>query len=202
MDFRFKRITSATALLLALAIVQLYLPVSLAGANPNANVSASVPQQASAILTTAGNKPISVNGANAISGATILTGAAVETPDQIGATINLPAHYSLEIFPKAKLTMEFDAKGIKVNLIQGCVVLHTKKGTTGEIDTARGVAATADGSRDARLDVCDPSIATAPAAAAGGHTTRNIAIVAGAAALLLIPIVPRGSDPSPPVPTP
>lgn len=197
MDSRFKRVTSATALLLALAVGQMYLPVSLAGSAGNASAPAP---QASAILTTAGNKPISINGANAISGATVLTGAAVDTPAEVGATVNLPGHFSLEISANAKLTMEFDLKGIKVNLIRGCVVLHTKKGNTGEIDTAKGVIGTADGSKDARLDVCDPSIATAPAAAAGGHTLRNIAIIG--AALLLIPIIPRGNDPSPPTPRP
>jgi hypothetical protein len=198
MDSRFKRTTSVTALLLALAIGQTYLPASLAGPGGNASAAA---QQLSAVLTTAGNKPITVNGGNAISGATILTGAAVETPDQVEAAINIPGQFTLDIPPKAKLSIEFVRNSVKVNLIQGCVVLHTYKGTTGEIVTSKGVVAKSDGSKDARLDVCDPSIATAAAAAAGGgNAVRNIAIIAGAGALLLIPLAGRGGNPSPGAP--
>lgn len=200
MNSKFKRLSSATALFLALATSQIYLTVSLAGPGGNASASA---QQSTAILTTGGNRPVTVNGANAISGATIMTGAAVETPDQVGATINLPDHFSLEIAPKAKLTVDFDGSGIKVNLIQGCVVLHTKKGTTGEIDTSKGVAGRADGSKDARLDVCDPSIAAAPAVAASGGLSQAGGVAIGAVAMgaaVVIPILTGGRNPSPGAP--
>jgi hypothetical protein len=80
-------------------------------------------------------------------------------------------------------------------------VLHTKKGTTGEIDTSNGVAGTADGTKDARLDVCDPSIATAPAAAAApGGLSQTGGVLIGAAAMgaaVLIPIFGGGGNPSP-----
>lgn len=204
MNFRFKRITSAAALFLALAVAHTYLPASFADSraesNANANpVSLAAPQQAAAMLTTVGNKPITVNGANAISGATVMSGAMIETPDQVGATVNLPGHFSLEISPNAKLTADFSLAGIKVNLIQGCVVLNTKKGTTGEIDNSRGVVARADGSKDARLEVCDPSIATAPAAASAGlGAGGKIAIVAAIIGVVaLIPILTGGGNPSP-----
>ena len=204
MNFRFKRMTSAAALFLALAVAHAYLPASFADSraesNANANpVSLAAPQQAAAMLTTVGNKPITVNGANAISGATIMTGAMIETPDQVGATVNLPGHFSLEISPNAKLTADFSLGGIKVNLIQGCVVLNTKKGTTGEIDNSRGVVGKSDGSKDARLEVCDPSIATAPAAASAGlGAGGKIAIVAAIVGVVaLIPILKGGGNPSP-----
>jgi hypothetical protein len=158
-------------------------------------VTTSFPQQATALLTTAGNRPILVNGANVISGATVVSGAAIETPDQTGATLNLPGHFSLEISAKAKLTTDFSASGIKVNLIQGCVVLHVKKGTTGEIDTSRGVAARADGSRDEKLEVCDK---VAPAGLTPGAKIGIVAAVIGVVAL--IPIISGGSNPSPGAP--
>jgi hypothetical protein len=201
MDSRFKRITSGTAILLALAIGQMYLPVSLAESAGDALAKSS--QQATAILTTAGNKPITVNGASAMTGATITPGAMIETPDQVAAAMIMPGHFTLDIAPKAKLSVEFDGNSIKVNLIQGCVVLHTIKGTTGEIDTSRGVAGKTDGSKDDRIDVCDPSIATAPAAAAAGglSTGGKIAIVAAVVgALALIPILSGGDNPSPGAP--
>lgn len=204
MDFRFKRVTPAAALFLALAVAHTSLPVTQAESNETANpVSLAVPQQATAMLTTGGNLPITLNGARATSGATVLTGAMIETPDQVVATVNLPGHFSLEISPNAKLSTDFSLSGIKVNLIQGCVVLNTKKGTTGEIATSRGVVAKADGSKDERLEVCDPSIATAPAAASAGLGPGGKIAIAAAVigAIALIPIINGGENPSPGSPT-
>lgn len=201
MNSSHKRLTPMTALILALALMT--LPVGFTAAAGNTSVPSLLPQQTTAILTTAGNQPVTVNGTSATGGTTILTGATIETPDQVGAAMSLPGHFSLDIAPRAKVSVEFDRNGIKVNLIQGCVVLHTTKGTTGEIHTSRGVAGKTDGSKDDRLDVCDPSIATAPAAAAGGGlgTGGKVAIVAAiAGAAALIPILTGGSDPSPSAP--
>jgi hypothetical protein len=133
-----------------------------------------------------------------------MSGAMIETPDQVGATVNLPGHFSLEISPNAKLSTDFGLSGIKVNLIQGCVVLNTKKGTTGEIATSRGVVAKADGSKDARLEVCDPSIATAPAAASAGLSPGGKIAIAAAiiGAIVVIPIITGGGNPSPGSPRP
>ena len=200
---KFKRISSGTALVLALAIGLMYLPISLA-ATAKSGAPPIVPQQATAVLTTGNNQPIIVNGANSISGATIMTGAMLETPDRVGASMSIPGHFTLDIAPNAKLSVEFTTNGIKVNLIKGCIVLHTKKGTTGEIETSRGVVGTADGSKDARLDVCDPSIATAPAAAAEtGGLSQTGGVLIGAAAMgaaLLVPVFTGGDNPSPDTP--
>jgi hypothetical protein len=197
---KFKRICSATALILALGIGLLGLPTSLA-ASANSAAPSLFPQQATAVLTTGNNQTIMVNGTSSSSGATIMSGATLETPDQIGASMSIPGHFTLDIAPNAKLSVEFTANGIKVNLIKGCIVLHTKKGTTGEIDTSRGVIGTADGSKDARLDVCDPSIATAPAAAAeAGGLSQTGGVLIGAAAMgaaVLVPILTGGNNPSP-----
>src|SRR5882762_7975536 len=128
MNFRRKRITTATALLIIFAVTQVYLGISFAAAKSPANFRAAGTPQATAILTTQGNKPITVNGASAISGATILTGATIETPDGVSATINIPGHGVLEIAANTQLTLQFDQNGnIKVMINQGCAVLHTKK---------------------------------------------------------------------------
>jgi hypothetical protein len=182
------------ALLLALVIGLTYAPLSLAQSS-----SPSALQQASAILTTANNQPVTVNGADAITGATIKSGASIQTPNQIGASLILPGHFSLDIAANANVTIDFDVKGIKVNLIKGCVVLHLIKGTSAEISTSKGVVARADGSKDERLDVCDPSVATAPAAAAegglgAGGVIAIIAAIGGVAAI--IPILTGGDNPS------
>src|SRR5437879_3467468 len=89
MNSRRKRIATATALLLVFAVTQVYLGIiSAATKGPSVRTAAGTPQ-ATAILTTLGNKPITVNGASAVSGATILSGATIETPDGVSATINI-----------------------------------------------------------------------------------------------------------------
>jgi hypothetical protein len=208
MNLRQKRITSAIALLLVFSTTQVYVSVSFAGPQPlpALNVTApTVPQQpATGVLTTQGNKPITLNGASAISGATVVSGASIETPIEVGGTVNLGNLGSLQIDPNTKLTLEFQNGSVKVMVLQGCVHLRTRKGTTGEIDTSKGVSGTADGSRDAQLDVCDPSIATAPAAAAGpGGLSPTAGVLIGAAGMgagVLIPLLTGGTNPSPGAP--
>src|SRR6266513_3433430 len=98
MNSRCKRITTATALLLIFSVAQVYVQVSFAGPNSK-SVSTPGPQQFTAILTTRGNRPITINGVSAIGGATILTGAVIETPDQVGATINLGSLGGVDLAP-------------------------------------------------------------------------------------------------------
>jgi hypothetical protein len=193
---KFKRWTTATALFLALVMGQWYLPVGFA---ESAASLGATPQQATAILTTGSNGPVTVNGANAVSGATVMSGAAIETTDQTGASLTIPGHFTLDIAPKASLSVQFERNSIKVNLIKGCVMLHTTKDTTGEIDTAHGVAKS-DVSKNDRLDVCDPPLVGAPATAAAGGLSAGgkIAIVGGVVgALALIPVLTGGNNPSP-----
>lgn len=186
MKSRYQVVASVTLLFLTLAMGQLYVPASFAQTN-----------QVTAILTTGNNQPVNVNGASTISGATIVSGAAIETPDQVGASLSLPNHFTLDIAPRANVSVTFAQNSISVNVIKGCVVLHTKQGTTGEIVTSQK-SEKADGSKDARLDLCDPSIATAPAAAAGGLSAGEKIAIIGAlvGALALIPILKGGSNPS------
>src|SRR6187431_1621030 len=103
-----KKCAVLTAVLVLMAITQTYVSVSFAARMSNADESSSATQGVSAILTTAGNKPITVNGTSAVSGATILSGATIETPAGVSATINIPGHGSLEIAANSKVMLEFD----------------------------------------------------------------------------------------------
>lgn len=182
---RFKRYIAAAVLLLAVVTSQVVLSETLAGPAENANTTS---QLSTAILITRGNKPILVNGANAVSAATILTGAAIETPDKVGAVINLPGHFSLEIDPNAKLTMEFDPNGITVTLIHGCIELHTKKGTRGEIVNENGKSlGKTDPAKDGEIDTCDHGGAVFPIVGAAAVDTG----------LAIGILVNRGRNPSP-----
>jgi hypothetical protein len=205
MSSRQKRITSAIALFLVFSITQVYVGVSFAGPQPTAAAnenSLPAPQQTTGILSTQGNKPITVNGATAASGATLVSGASIETPVAVGATANLRNLGSLQIDPNAKLTLEFQNGSVKVMLLQGCVTLHTRKGVSGEIDTSQGVAGKTDPAKDGLLKVCTPGSDRAPAVRTTGGlfglgTAATIAIIGGGATAVILPIIIGGGNSSP-----
>lgn len=213
MSFKSKRITTVIALLLVFATTQVYVGVSFAG--PGAVVpgesAAITPQQTTGILTTQGNRKITVNGANAISGATIVSGARIETPAGVGATVRLGTLGWLDIAPQASLSLTFDGSGnVNIFLSQGCVVLYTKKNTTGQIDTAEGVRGKSDPTKDDVLSVCSDrgavpppgigaigEVAAGTAGAATASTTAAVLVGAAAMATVVTIAIVRGRNPSP-----
>jgi len=204
MKFSGKRIMSVTALFVAFAVTQVYLGIAFAATNPNPPSVAipAGPPQATAILTTQGNKPILINGASASTGATILSGATIETPDGVSATVNIPGHGSVEIAANSKVILEFDPTGnLKVTHIQGCLTLHTNSGTGGEVDNAQGIMGKTDRTKNDVLNIC-PGVKVAGAAAQAGLSTgAKVAIAAaigGGVTALAFGL--RGSNPSPSTP--
>ena len=222
MNLKQQKAFKALAVFLAFSFAQVYVQTSFADPSGTGTL-VPLPQQFVARLATRGNQPITVNGASASGGATILTGAVIETPDQVGATINLGSLGTLDIAPNTKLTLEFDQNGnVKVKLISGCVILKTKKNTNGEVEVPTGSAGKTDKKKGGVLDVCFPAGASAPtvgagaaaaagagagaavaaAAATGGilglGVPATIAILGGAGAITTIAIVAtHGSNPSP-----
>ena len=202
MSSRQRRVSSAIALLLIFSTAQVYVGVSLAASwhvsVPAAN-SAPVPQEPAGILQIPGGKAIMVNGASAITGATIVNGAIIETPDGVGATVAFGSPGSLQIDPNAKLTLEVHNGSIKVMLLKGCVILRTKKGTAGEIDTPEGVAGKTDPAKDGELKVCTKgAVLIAPGTAGGGGLSGAAiaGIVVGGGAAVAVGLALRGNNPS------
>ena len=142
---RLKQLTAsrAIAILLMFAVAQISLQIGLA-------------QQFIARLTsTRGNQPILVNGLSAAPGASIVTGATIETLSDQTAEINLGSFGTLELAPNTQLRIDYDQNGnTKVTLIRGCVVLRSKKNAEGEIVTEQGPAAKNDKKKNSVLDVC------------------------------------------------
>src|SRR5260370_33097003 len=136
MNLRYQNLTTATALLVTLAVGQLYVGITFAEANSGLSVSGAVPVALMGVLTTTNNKPILVNGANAISGATIPSGATIETPDGVGATIRLGPLGSLCIAPNTKLSLQFDqqCKLGKITVTDGSLILLASKNVNGAIN--------------------------------------------------------------------
>ena len=209
MNPRHQRTTVAFALLLAFAVSQITLAIGFAKSEFFPEAPAPVPPPIKAVLTTKGNRPITVNGAEVASGATIVAGAVIETPDLVGGTINLGGLSNLEIAPNTKLTIDFDENGnVRVNLVRGCATVRTKQNVLGEVDTVQGVAGKTDPKRKGFLGVCFPLGASAPivtvaeAAGAGAAAGGSVAgiVVGGVAAGAILPLVVRGSNPSPSAP--
>lgn len=157
MNFATKRIF-AISLLLFFASGHVHLNSSFAEAgfsDPGESL-VGVPRQLTGTLSTRGNNEIKVNGANSSVGATILSGASIETGPGVSATVHLVNRAVLEIEPNTKLTVDFAQDHIKVKLAEGCLHLRTRSGTTGEVSTASGTLEKTDPAPEGKLETCPP----------------------------------------------
>lgn len=194
-----KFISRTVAMFLALLLMQAYVGLGFA-APPTVNAVIVSPQQMSGILSTELNRPIIVNGASVTSGATILTGAMIEVPGGMSATVNFPGHGTLIINENTKLSVEFSNAKIRVNLIQGCIVLQTKTGTAGEVLRGADVIGTTDGSKDDSITTCpDRGAIPTGGLSTGAKVGITLAAIGGTATILAFAL--RGDDPSPSSPS-
>jgi hypothetical protein len=122
MNLQRRKAIKAIAIFFAFCLTQVY------AALPEPAAGASVPpQQIVARLTTRNNQPITVNGNQAGTGATILTGATIETPDQVSGVIDLGNAGVVEIQPNSTIKIDFDENGnVRVKVIRGCAVTRKK----------------------------------------------------------------------------
>lgn len=189
MRLKNQKAVQALALLLVFSLTQVYVHATLAGpalAKTFASTT-TLPPQATGKLVTRGNQSILVNGTNASTGASILTGATIETGDGVGATINLGPLGSVDLAPNTKLVLQYDNGGIKLRLLVGCTVLRNKKGKKAEIATEQGVAIQDEGSTSSAqggvpIDVCYPAGAPNPIVNQGAAANAGAGAGGGAAA--------------------
>ena len=122
MTSRHKKALKAVVVFFAFAFSQVYVLAGLPAPEPGA------PQRAiTAKLATKNNAPITVNGNSAGTGTTILTGATIETPDQVSAVIDLGDAGVIELRPGSKIQLDYDANGnVRVKTLKGCVVVRRK----------------------------------------------------------------------------
>lgn len=120
----------ALAVILAFTFAQVYVNAAL----PESTPAGGAPQQLVAVLTTRNNQPITVNGISASTGASILTGATIETPDQVGATIDLGDAGIVELEPNSKIQIDFDENGnVRVKVLRGCAATRKKDNVIKEL---------------------------------------------------------------------
>jgi hypothetical protein len=197
MDTRKKKALKALAVFLAFSFAQVYVQAALpkAGAPP--------PQQAiTAKLVTTNNQPITVNGISVGTGGTILTGATIETPDQVGATIDLGDAGVIELQPGSKIQLDFDEKGnVRVKVIKGCTVVKKKTNALpGEIEMYTDTASEKTDDNKHNMGFClTPNGGLSPVSAAGLSGVELGAIAAGAigGGVALGYGLTRGGNPSP-----
>jgi hypothetical protein len=166
-----------------------------------------IPQQLAGRLKTSNNQPVTVNGLSANTGASILSGATIETGADQSATVDLGPLGSLDIMPNTKVVVTFEQGNAKATVITGCVTLKARKGTTGEVANEQGSLSKTDPAVGGMLNNCAPQGPTGPqnpgTSGQGGlfglgkAATIAILIAAGAAAStpLFFQSNPSGSNP-------
>lgn len=130
-------------------------------------------------LKTRDNKPVTVNGHKATSGTTVLSGAEIECPDKVGATVDLGALGRVDMAPNSSMTLNFTATDVTVQLKSGYIVLTTNKGIPGVVNTTDGQVFQANGaSVVAKMaGITGPEAA---AAAAGASVGTGVGLGTGA----------------------
>jgi hypothetical protein len=206
---RYGKIGKWVALLTALCVLQIYVFAGSTDSPALTESSAAPSQQTGATLKTTNNQPVSVNGNSVKPGTTVLSGASIETPAGVGATLQMGSFAVLDISPDTELTVEFTPGGpVTVTLKRGCVVLRTTGDAEGTIITPDG--GTVKTGDNKRAEVCHPRRDGLPgaipgaggSAGAGSHTGLILAVLLGATggtvAGLVLP--GRGENPSPSAP--
>lgn len=223
---RFKQSKGAKSLAVFLIFAFAQISVQIGFAEPSPSTSLPVPQQFIARLTTTGNQPITVNGNAASTGASLVTGAMIETGADQSATIDI-ADFTLDIAPNTRLRLDYDDQGrVKVFLISGCAIIRSRGRTQAEVQTADNVTqGQTERRRRGAIDICfingqatvnqnaaanagAGAKATAAASTGGGGlgTAAIAAIALGAAAAAIVTVVAvtgddEDSNPSPSSPT-
>ncbi|HMH44923.1 MAG TPA: hypothetical protein VK557_15645 [Pyrinomonadaceae bacterium] len=84
-------------------------------------------------LITNNNRPIIVNGGEAITGAIILSGTQLVTPAAAGANVQLENLGTVSIAPGSTVTLSFDQKNVTVNVATGYASVATVEGVKGTV---------------------------------------------------------------------
>ena len=199
MKTRRRKALKALAMFLAFSFAQLYVQAG----SPNPAPPPGPPQRpVTARLITKNNQPITVNGNSMGTGGTLLTGATIETPDQVGATIDLGDAGVIELQPGSKIQLDFDENGnVRVKVIRGCAVARKETNVLpGEIEMYTDTASEKTDKNRRHMGFCIlPNGGLTPFSApglAGGEITAITGAIVGGGTLLGF-LLGRGSNPSP-----
>jgi len=185
MNLRQRKVLNTIAILSAFCLAQ----ICVHGALPATAAGGGVPQrQITARLSTKNNQSITVNGNQVGTGATLLTGATIETPDQVSGVIDLGDAGVVEIQPNSKIQLDFDENGnVRVKVIRGCAA--TKKKTNvlpGEMELYTDVASEKTDKKRDHVGGCILPTGQLGSLGGGpsGATLAEIGIIGGGAAIV------------------
>jgi len=170
---RQKSVRAATSLLIALCITPGYALGALTGGDSDANpktVTLSPKRQIAARLTVRGNLPALVNGNGSYTGATVLTGATIQTPGGVRATIQLGGLGSLDLSPNTIAVVDFSSNAVTGTLRKGCATLTANKNVNGLLVTPEGASLSTEKMALPSVNACSAD-ATTPAGSSGANTT-------------------------------
>lgn len=202
----------ASALFVALCVMQVYVPATPTDALPPVGTTVAGALQTATFKTT-NNQPIIVNGNRVNPGTTILPGSVIETPQGVRAILRF-GEVELEIAPGSELTANFNAEGnVNISLRRGCALLRGNSNSTGAIHTPDGTSRTLGDA--GQIEACyaeadaSPTVNQGTGGIGGGQGSTGglskaliaVLIAGGAgAAIIAIILANRGNDPSPSVP--
>jgi hypothetical protein len=163
-----RKVKATIVVLLVYSILQ--IGAQLAFAQPASSITkVAIQQQLVGRLTTANNKPVTVNGVSASTGAAIASGATIETRADESATVELGPLGRLTIAPNTKVVLTFDETGaVKALVMAGCVTLIANKGTKGEVATESATIGTTDPAVGGTIANCPGAPAPPPPSGEGG----------------------------------
>jgi hypothetical protein len=188
MTLKRRKASIAVAALLTFSTLQIGLQVGFAEPR-NTQILPLIVQQIVARLVTRNNQAITINGQSANTGASILSGATIETGADQSATVNIGPLGSVDISPNTKVILTFEQGNIKAVVVYGCVIVTARKNTTGEIATEQSSLGKTDPAAGGVLEMCFPQGAAAPvvgpgvAVGAGAGAPAGAATAAGAGGL-------------------
>ena len=155
MNLKRRNGSRAIAALLIFFIAQIGLQVGLAEPTVTTTATPILPQ-AIGRLTTSNNQPIQVNGNSAATGASIVSGATLETGADQTATVNLGPLGTVDIAPNTKFVLTFDDQGnFKALVTIGCVKVTARTNATGEIATDQGSLGKTNPATGGVLEMCN-----------------------------------------------
>ena len=179
MNLKRRNGSRAIAALLIFFIAQIGLQVGLAEPTVTTTATPILPQTVGR-LTTSNNQPIQVNGNSAATGASIVSGATIETGADQTATVNLGPLGTVDIAPNTKLVLTFDDQGnFKALVTIGCVKVTARTNATGEIATDQGSLGKTNPATGGVLEMCNQPGA---APVVGPGVAANAGVGAGAPA--------------------
>ena len=126
MKLKRRKASIAVAAFLLFSILQIGLHSGFAEPN-STKAETLIVQQIVARLVTRNNQPITLNGQSAGTGASILSGATLETSADQSATVNVGPLGSVDISPNTKVIVTFEQGILKAHVIYGCVIVTARK---------------------------------------------------------------------------